>query len=52
MVSSLAFKIIKNAVKIRVDRGEDTPENIVAIYNKLSDAQAQEILADYTKKEA
>lgn len=47
MVSKLAFKIIKNAIKIRLDRKEDTLENLVAIYNKLSDEQAQELLDFY-----
>lgn len=51
MVSKMAFKIIKNAVGIRVSRGEDTLENIVKIYDKLSNEQAQEILDFYKPKE-
>lgn len=47
MVSKLALKIIKNAIKIRLDRHEDTLENLVAIYNKLSDEQAQEIIDEF-----
>lgn len=45
-VSSLAFKIIKKAVKIRLDRGEEL-EEIVKSYTKLSQAQADELLEDF-----
>ena len=51
-VSALAFKVIKKAVKIRLDRSEDL-EEIVEGYTKLSQAQADEILsefADYNKE--
>lgn len=44
MVSSLAFRIIKNAIKIRLDRQEDTLENLVNIYTKLSEKQKKELL--------
>lgn len=53
MVSNLAYRIIKNAVKIRLDRGEDTLENLVKIYNKLSDEQTQKLISelkDYVPK--
>jgi len=53
MVSELAFKIVKNAIKIRLDRQEDTLENLVALYTKLSDEQEQELLdfyKDYKKE--
>lgn len=46
-VSSLGFKIIKNAIKIRLDRNEDTLENLVELYNKLSDKQKKELLEFY-----
>lgn len=46
-VSSLGFKIIKNAIKIRLDRNEDTLENLVKLYNKLSDKQKKELLEFY-----
>ncbi len=46
-VSPLAFKIIKNAIKIRLDREEDTLENLVAIYDKLSESQKNELLEFY-----
>lgn len=42
-VSNLGFKIIKNAIKIRLDRKEDTLENILAVYDKLSDEQKDEL---------
>lgn len=42
-VSALAFKIVKKAVKIRLDRGE-TLDEILDSYPKLSQAQADEIL--------
>lgn len=45
-VSALAFKVIKKAVKIRIDRGENL-EEIVESYNKLSQAQADEILEEF-----
>lgn len=45
-VSALALKIIKKAVKIRLDRGEEL-EEIVESYTKLSQAQADEILAEF-----
>lgn len=46
-VSSLGFKIIKNAIKIRLDRNEDTLENLVKLYDKLSDKQKKELLEFY-----
>lgn len=46
-VSELALKIIKKAIKIRLDAGEDTPENLVAIYTKLSPEQAAAILEEF-----
>lgn len=52
-VSELALKIIKKAIKIRLDNGEDTLENLVAIYTKLSPEQAAAIIEefkDYTPK--
>lgn len=45
-VSALAFKIIKKAVKIRLDRGE-TLDEIVASYTKLSQSQADEVLEEF-----
>ena len=41
-VSAVGFKIIKRAVKLRVDQGEDI-EDIIASYPKLSEEQAQEL---------
>lgn len=46
-VSTLGLKIIKNAIKIRLDRGEDTLENLVNTYDKLSAAQKKELLEFY-----
>lgn len=46
-VSGLALKIIKKAIKIRLDAGEDTLENLVAIYTKLSPEQAAAILEEF-----
>lgn len=45
-VSALAFKVIKKAVKIRLDRGEDL-EEIVEGYTKLSQTQADETLSEF-----
>lgn len=45
-VSALAFKIVKEAVKIRLDRGE-TLDDILNSYPKLSQAQADEILEEF-----
>lgn len=44
MVSNLAFRIIKSAIQIRLDRQEDTLENLVNIYTKLSEKQKKELL--------
>ena len=44
MVSNLAFRIITNAIKIRLDRQEDTLENLINIYTKLSEKQKKELL--------
>lgn len=44
MVSNLAFRIIKSAIKIRLDRQEDTLENLVNLYTKLSAKQKKELL--------
>lgn len=45
-VSALAFRIIKRATKIRLNRGEQL-EDIVDSYNKLSQAQADELAETY-----
>lgn len=45
-VSALAFKIVKKAVKIRLDRGE-TLDDILNSYPKLSQAQTDEILEEF-----
>ena len=45
-ISALAFKIVKKAVKIRLDRGE-TLDDILNSYPKLSQAQANEILEEF-----
>lgn len=47
-VSACAFRIIRRAVGLRYDAGEGSIAELVAIYNKLSDTQAQEII-DYYK---
>jgi uncharacterized protein (DUF433 family) len=52
-VSTLGFKIIKNAIKIRLDRGEIL-DDIITSYPKLSEeqvAEAKEEFANYTPKE-
>ena len=45
-ISALAFKIVKKAVKIRLDRGE-TLDDILNSYPKLSQAQTDEILEEF-----
>lgn len=45
-VSAMAFKIVKSAVQIRLDRGE-TLDDILNSYPKLSQAQANEILEEF-----
>lgn len=47
-VSACAFRIIRRAVGLRYDAGDGSIAELVVIYNKLSDAQAQEII-DYYK---
>lgn len=50
-VSTMAFKIVKSAVQIRLDRGE-TLEDILASYPKLSATQAAELRKFYAPKES
>lgn len=45
-VSKMAFKIVKSAVQIRLERGE-TLDDILNSYPKLSQAQANEILKEF-----
>lgn len=47
MVSDLAYRVIDSAIKIRLDRNEDTLENILANYPKLSDKQKQTLTNKY-----
>ena len=49
MVSACNFRIIKAAIKIRLRNDEDTLENLVKVYTKLSDEQAQELINYYTE---
>lgn len=48
MVSDLAFKIIKNAVEIRVSRNESL-DDILASYPKLSEKQVAKIRSKFEK---
>lgn len=41
-VSKLAYNIIIKAIKIRLDRGEGTVDELVDSYTKLSDAQKEQ----------
>ena len=50
-VSKMAFKIVKNAVQIRLERGEEL-EDILASYPKLSAEQVAELCEFYTPKES
>lgn len=50
-VSAMAFKIVKSAVRIRLERGE-TLEDILASYPKLSVEQTDELRDFYTPKES
>lgn len=45
-VSKMAFKIVKSAVQIRLERGEKL-DDILASYPKLSQAQADEIFEEF-----
>lgn len=45
-VSALGFKVIKSAIKIRIDRGEELAA-IVESYPKLSEEQKQEALTEF-----
>lgn len=45
-VSALAFKIVKKAIKIRIDRGEELDE-ILESYPKLSQSQADEAYEEF-----
>lgn len=46
MVSDMAYKIIKRAIILRVQSGEDSVENLLSIYTKLSDEQAKQMLEE------
>lgn len=50
-VSKMAFKIVKSAVQIRLERGEEL-EDILASYPKLSAKQVTELREFYTPKES
>ena len=50
-VSEMAFKIVKSAVQIRLERGEEL-EDILASYPKLSAEQTVELREFYTPKES
>lgn len=50
-VSTMAFKIVKSAVRTRLERGEEL-EDILASYPKLSAEQAAELREFYTQKES
>ena len=45
-VSTMAFKIVKSAVRIRLERGEEL-EDILASYPKLSTEQTSELLEEF-----
>lgn len=45
-VSALAFKIVKKAIKIRIDRGEELDE-ILESYPKLSQSQVDEAYEEF-----
>lgn len=51
VVSKMAFKIVKSAVRIRLERGEEL-EDILASYPKLSAEQTVELREFYTPKES
>lgn len=46
MVSDMAYKIIKRAITLRAQADEDSVENLLAIYTKLSDEQAKQMLEE------
>ena len=50
-VSKMAFKIVKSAVRIRLERGEEL-EDILASYPTLSAEQTSELRDFYTPKES
>ena len=50
-VSAMAFKIVKSAVRIRLERGEEL-EDILASYPKMSTEQTFELREFYTPKES
>lgn len=49
-VSKLALKVIRNAVQIRISRGETDIDSILNDYSKLSDDQKKE-LKEYFEKQ-
>lgn len=52
MVSDMAYKIIKRAIVLRAQAGEDSVENLLAVYTKLSDKQAKQMLKELKDSEA
>lgn len=50
-ISAMAFKIVKSAVRIRLERGEEL-EDILASYPKLSTEQTSKLRDFYTPTES
>lgn len=48
MINELGFKVITNAVSIRLKRGEELQE-IIDSYPKLSDEQKKELFDKFSK---
>ena len=49
MVSKTAYRIIKKAVILRIEHGEEVNE-VIASYNKLSDKQKAQMLEELVEE--
>lgn len=50
-LTGAAYRIVKRAITVRIENGEDI-ETVVRHYTKLSEEQIQELINEFTVKEA
>lgn len=50
-LTGAAYRIVKRAITVRIEKGEDV-ETVVRHYTKLSEEQMQELINEFTVKEA
>lgn len=50
-LTGAAYRIVKRAITVRIEKGENV-ETVVRHYTKLSEEQMQELINEFTVKEA